>query len=102
MYPAAIAQEAKIEAEVRAAEAALKPDVLRILYEIKPDWSDEWAIYFRAVLSDEAAAHRLHETANKVRERLDKSLNFLALGVRRYHHFRSESEQVALREKAWI
>ena len=43
--PAAITQQDKIEAEVRAVQSALKPDMVHIRYEIGEDWSGEWAIF---------------------------------------------------------
>jgi hypothetical protein len=101
MVPAAIVQQAKIEAEVRAVEAVLRPDIVRIRYEIGEDWSGQWAIFFRVVLSDDAAKHRLREVATNVERRLAERMDFQALGVFPYHNFRSESEQAALREVAW-
>jgi hypothetical protein len=101
ILPAATRQQAKIETEVREVEAALYPDVARIRYEIGEDWSGQWAIFFRVVLSDDAAKHRLRETARKVESRLAEGLDFQELGVFAYHNFRSESEQAALREEAW-
>ena len=86
---------------MRAVESALKPDVVHIRYEIGEDWSGQWAIFFRAVLSDEAAKQRLREVATNVVWRLGERLDFAALGVFPYHNFRSESEQAALREEAW-
>jgi hypothetical protein len=101
ILPAAIRQQAKIETEVRAVEAALRPDVVRIRYEIGEDWSGQWAVFFRVVLSDDAAKHRLREVARNVEWRLAERLDFQALGVFPYHNFRSESEQAELREEAW-
>ena len=101
MVPAAIVQQAKIEAEVRAVEAVLRPDIVRIRYEVGEDWSGQWAIFFRVVLSDDAAKHRLREVATNVERRLAERMDFQALGVFPYHNFRSESEQAALREVAW-
>lgn len=49
----------------------------------------------------DAAEHRLHTTASSVRASLDSLLDFSAQGPRAYHHFRSESEQAALKEEAW-
>lgn len=101
ILPAATRQQSKIETEVRAVEAALRPDVARIRYEIGEDWSGQWAVFFRVVLSDDAAKHRLRETARKVESRLAERLDFQELGVFAYHNFRSESEQAVLREEAW-
>src|ERR1700691_4618300 len=66
IMPAAITQQAKIEAEVRATEAELRPDVAHIRYEVGEDWSGQWAIFFRVVLSDEAAKNRLRAVATDV------------------------------------
>ena len=101
IMPAAFGEQARIEAEVRAVEAALHPDIVRIRYEIGEDWSGQWAISFRVVLSDHAAKHRLREVATNVVGRLADRLDFQALGVFPYHNFRSVSEQEALREEAW-
>jgi hypothetical protein len=103
MMPPTIALEDKIEEEVRAVEAALKPDVIRIKHEIAEDWADRWAIYFRVLISDYAAEHRLREVATDVESRLAERLDFAGLGLFPYPylHFRSESEQAALRDKAW-
>jgi hypothetical protein len=101
LMPAAIAQHAKIEAEVRAVEATLGPDVVHIRHEIREDWSGRWAIFFRIVLSDNAAKKRLRKVATDVVWRLAERLDFDALGVFPYHNFRSESEQAELRDEAW-
>ena len=99
--PAAITQQAEIEDKVRAVEATLRPDVIHIWHEIGEDWSGQWAIFFRVVLSDDAAKHRLRKVATNVEWRLAERLDFAALGVFPYHNFRSESEQAALRDEAW-
>ena len=99
--PAAVSQQGKIRKEVRAVEAALRPDVVRIRYSMSEDWSGQWAIFFRIVLSDDAAKNRLREAADNVVWRLAEHLDFTALGVFPYHNFRSESEQAAMQEEAW-
>jgi hypothetical protein len=101
LRPAAITQQEKIDAEVRSVEATLRPDVTHIRYELGEDWSGQWAIFFRVVLSDDAAKHRLRKVATNVEWRLAERLDFAALGVFPYHNFRSESEQAALRDEAW-
>jgi hypothetical protein len=101
LMPVAVTQQEKIRAEVREVEAALRPDVVRIRYDMGEDWSGQWAIFFRVVLSDDAARNRLRQVANNVEWRLAEHLDFNALGVFPYHNFRSESEQAASREEAW-
>lgn len=101
MVPAAIVQQSEVDAKVREVESALKPDVRHIRYEIGEDWSGQWAIFFRIVVSDEAAKLRLREVATNAVWRLAERIDFAALGVFPYHNFRSESEQAILREEAW-
>ena len=50
LMPPVITQQGTIEADVRAVQATLRPDVIRIWYEIGEDWSGQWAIFFRTSL----------------------------------------------------
>ena len=101
MVPAGVVRQAEIAEAVADVERLLAPDVARIRYEISTDWSGDWAIYFRVVLSDEAAESRLRQIAKQVVQRLADHLDFQALGLYPYHNFRSESEQAVLRDEAW-
>jgi|SRR5450432_26347 hypothetical protein len=102
MYlPSAVTKHSEIEAAIDEVETRLSPDVVRIRYEIGEDWSGQWAIFFRVVLTDEAARRRLREVATNVVWGLARQLDFPAMGVFPYHNFRSVSEQEALREPAW-
>ena len=74
---------------------------MRIRYEIGEDWSGQWAIFFRVVLTDDAARHHLRDVATKVIWGLANHLDFPGMGVFPYHNFRSVSEQAALQEPAW-
>jgi len=102
MYlPSAVTKQAEIQAVIDEVERNLAPDVVRIRYEIGEDWSGQWAIFFRIVLTDEAAKRRLRDIATKVVWGLAQQLDFPAMGVFPYHNFRSVSEQEALQEPAW-
>jgi len=102
MYlPSAVTKQSEIEAAIHEIERNLASDVVRIRYEIGEDWSGQWAIFFRVVLTDEAAKRRLREVAAKVVRGLARQLDFPSMGVFPYHNFRSVSEQAALREPAW-
>jgi hypothetical protein len=102
MYvPTAVAKQSEIQAAVEEVEKNLAPDVVRIRFDIGEDWSGQWAIFFRVVLTDEAAKHRLREVASNVVWGLARQLDFTAMGVFPYHNFRSVSEQGALQEPAW-
>ena len=99
--PSAIARHSEIQAAINQVERSLAPDVVHIRYDIGEDWSGQWAIFFRIVLSDTAARHRLRDVGSKVVWGLSRQLDFPGLGVYPYHNFRSESEQAVLREEAW-
>src|SRR5579871_4328681 len=102
MYlPSAVTKQAEIEAAIARVQESIGPDVVRIRYEIGEDWSGQWSIFFRVVLTDDAAKERLRDVMTKVVRGLARELDFPALGVYPYHDFRSESEQARLQEPAW-
>jgi hypothetical protein len=102
MYvPSAVTKQTEIQAAISRLEKSLAPDVDHIRYEIGEDWSGQWAIFFRVVLTDDAAKHRLREVATKVVWGLAQQLDFPGMGVFPYHNFRSTSEQAVLQEPAW-
>ncbi len=101
MAPVGVVKQTEIAKAVADVERALAPDVVRIRYDIETDWSGDWAVYFRALLSDEASNKRLRKVAKQVEAALDERLDFDALGLYRYHNVRSESEQAVLKDKVW-
>jgi hypothetical protein len=102
MYlPSAVTKQPEINAAVSEVVRLLAPDVVHIRYDIGRDWSGDWAIFFRVLLSDEASRARLREVATQVAWRLAERLDFPAMGLFPYHNFRSVSEQDVLREEAW-
>lgn len=102
MYlPSAVTKQAEIDAAILRVQQSLGPDVAWIRYEIGEDWSGQWAIFFRVVLSDDAARRRLREVATRVVWGLAQQLDFPGMNVFPYHNFRSVSEQAKLQEPAW-
>lgn len=102
MYlPAAMTRQDQIDSAIDQVAAELSPDVVRIRYDIGEDWSGQWAIFFRIVLTDEAARRRLRDIATRVVRGLANRLDFPGMGVFPYHNFRSVSEQAKLQEEAW-
>jgi hypothetical protein len=102
MYaPSAAMKQSEIQAAIDAVERNLAPDVDHIRYEIGEDWSGQWSIFFRVVLSDDAARGRLRDVRAKVMWDLGRRLDFPSMGVVPYHNFRSLTEQEALQEPAW-
>jgi hypothetical protein len=101
IMPAGVLKQAEIAEVVAQVERSLAPDVAHLFYIIDTDWSDDWAIYSRVVLSDDAGENRLRQVVANVSSRLSEVLDFQALGLRPYYNFRSVSEQAALREDVW-
>jgi hypothetical protein len=100
-FPSAIAKQPEINAAVSEVVRLLAPDVVHIRYDIDRDWSGDWAIFFRIVLSDEASRTRLREVTKEVVWRLADRVDFSSMGLFAYHNFRNVSEQAVLREEAW-
>ncbi len=90
------------QAQVDRIARDLAPDVVRVRLNISHDWSNDPAIYFRVILSDEASqGDRLADVAGRVRSKLIDELRLDELDHISYFRFRSQSEQSELREKAW-
>lgn len=103
MYlPIAVQKQPQINAAVSAVVRELHPGVQHIRYEIAQDWSGQWAIFFRVLLSDEASSgNNLRDIATRVVWRMSERLNLPELGLFPYFDFRSESEQSVLNEAEW-
>ena len=62
MYrPPAFIKRAEIEEAIQDVQEMAGPDVVRIRYEIGEDGSGEWAIFFRILLTEDAARRRLRK-----------------------------------------
>jgi hypothetical protein len=103
MYlPIAVQKQPQINAAVAAVVRELSPDVQHIRFEIAPDWSGQWAVFFRVLLSDEASDPvNLREIAPRVVRRISDQLDIPSLGMFPYFDFRSQSEQTKFHEPAW-
>jgi len=100
--PSAVQKEPQIKAAIAQVIRELSPAVQYIRYEIGQDWSGDWAIFFRVVLSDDASMRQnLGSVAENVVRRVSEQVDFSSIGVIPYFNFRSQSEQATLREPAW-
>jgi hypothetical protein len=80
----------------------LAPDVVHVRLRIARDWTDDPALYFKVVLSDEASHRdRLAGVAELVRGKLFAELRLDELDHLPYFRFRSQSEQAKLRDPSW-
>lgn len=100
--PIAVTKQPQINAAVADVMREFAPQVQRINYEIAQDWSGQWAIFFRVLLSDEAAKRtHLRDVATRVVWRMSEKLDLPALGLFPYFDFRSQAEQALVNEPAW-
>jgi hypothetical protein len=101
-FPSAITQQPRINAALAEVVKEAAPSVVRIRYEIDHDWSGDWAIFFRILLSDEASQRQnLRDITGRVSEMISSRVDFSAMGILPYFTFRSQSEQAKLLEPAW-
>jgi hypothetical protein len=102
MYlPIAVQKQPQINSAVAQVKAQLSPSVQSISYQIAQDWSGQWAIFFRVLLSDEASARSLRDITDQVVWRMSERLDLPELGLFPYFDFRSVSEQAMLNEPGW-
>jgi hypothetical protein len=87
---------------VAEAERNLKPEVVRIRYDLGEDSSGDAAIYFRVLLTDKAAeGTQLRRTTARAVKTILNHVSPANLGLQWYFNYRSVSEQATLRERSW-
>ena len=59
--PSAVTTQSEINSAISEVVSLLAPDVVHIRYDIGEDWSGDWGIFFRILLSDEAGRTRLRD-----------------------------------------
>jgi hypothetical protein len=100
--PEAATKKPQIDAAVAEALRELSPDVQRIRYEIAQDWSGDWALFFRVLLSDEAAERKnRREIVPRVINSISDRVYLAEVGLFPYFDFRSQSEQAKDPDPAW-
>lgn len=99
--PAIVYKQAQIEEAVNAVASDLAPDVARIRFTVEPDWSGDWSIEFRTLLTDAASRKRRRQLIAQTRDRLTQAIKPDEAGLLPYFSFRTESEQEELQEESW-
>jgi acid stress-induced BolA-like protein IbaG/YrbA len=100
--PRGLIDQGKIKAGVQRAERALAPEVIRIMYSYSVDVTGDQSLFFRIVISDQAAAPtRLRETTQRIIAKVMAEIKSQELGLETYFNFRSRSEQAMLRDPFW-
>jgi hypothetical protein len=102
LIPRGLVDQGKIRTGVQRAERALEPDVVRIMYSFAENVDGEISLFFRVVISDQAAVpNRLRETTQRIINKVLHHIRADELGLQTYFNFRSRSEQALLKEPAW-
>ena len=95
--------QGQIAKALRRAERALAPDVVRIHYTFGDDWTGEPSIFFKVVLSDDAASEesKLGEIAERVIDTIRNNVKPEEFGLNSFFNFRSLAEYNELNDPAW-
>jgi hypothetical protein len=97
-----LVDQSKLREAVRKAERDLVPDVVRIMFGLAENSSGEMSLFFRIVISDDAAKpNRLRESTQRIIGRVSEEIRADELGLETYFNFRSRSEQAALKDPFW-
>ena len=102
IIPRGYVDEKQIADGVQRAEAALAPEVVRIRYNLGEDWSGDPSIFFRVLITDEAAeSGEWREFERRVEETVLREAHVYELVLLPYLTYRTVSEQALLKEKTW-
>jgi hypothetical protein len=100
--PTEVRKDPQINAAIGKVMAEESSCVRYIRYSFDQDWTGEWAVFFRVVLSDEVASRtRRLETGNRVISRIMDELDLPNLGMMPHFDFRTESEQAEMNDRDW-
>jgi len=100
--PTEVRKDPQINAAIRTVLAEESPWVRYIRYSIDQDWTGEWAVFFRVVLSDEVASRtRRNEIISRLISRITDELDLPNLGMMPHFNFRTESEHAELKDPDW-
>jgi hypothetical protein len=104
IVPRALVQQSQFESAVSEVEKTFRPQVVRVRYDLGDDSTGEPAVFFRILLSDDAASRRdqLWDVTNRVSTEIVQRIEPLEQwGVLPYFSFRSEAEQTQMNDPAW-
>jgi hypothetical protein len=100
--PTEVRKDPQINAAIRTVLAEESPRVRYIRYRIDQDWTGEWTVFFRVMLSNEVASRtRRNEIIRRVISRVSDELDLPNLGMMPHFSFRTESEQAELNDPDW-
>lgn len=102
-YHGIAADHKKIAKAVAALEKRFAPEVVRVRYTVREDWTGDPSVYFRVLLTDKAAhPDRLGDISSRLRRMLREEIRpEREWDLNSYVSFRSVSEQEEMREPEW-
>lgn len=101
-YVPQLVDPSKIRTAVKRAERVLAPDVIRIMYSFAEDVYGNVSLFFRVLISDQAAAPaHLRKTTQRIISKVLQEIKAEDPQLQTYFNFRSRSEQALLKEAAW-
>ena len=92
----AVEKTPQINAVVASVVKDFAPAVKYIRYDIREDWTGEWALYFRVMLSDDVGPRGVSEVAKRVVDQTMDRLDIPNLGMFPHFNFRLESGQAGV------
>jgi hypothetical protein len=101
--PRGVAEREQLAAAIANVERMLGEDVVRLRYTVGTSWSEQPAIFFRILLTDQASKRdRLREVISRIRAVIEEQVDPRnSWDLVPYYTFRSQSEQDMLKEPAW-
>jgi hypothetical protein len=101
-FPMAVTTHPQVDAAVAAVLKELAPDVLKIRYQIAQDWTGDWAVFFKVMLSDRGANKRnRHRVTSRVIWLMSANLNLPELGMFPHFDFLSPTEHGKFSDSNW-
>jgi hypothetical protein len=102
MYTVSTPTQQEIDAIVATAKAELQPWVQKIFWDYAQDWSGDWALFFRILVSDAVVRSRnSYKTTEQIRRNLIEKVKPQDRGLLAYFSFRGQSEQKMLEQDVW-
>ncbi len=103
IFPPGLVYQRQLDAEIKNAIAKLGPEAVHVSYSLKEDSTGEPSLFFRVVLTDEAAqeVNLLHATEGISRAIFNEVRPIENWGLFPYFNYRSHSEWKRLKDPEW-
>ncbi len=101
--PAGLINQGQLDAEIKSAVSKLGPEAVQVFYNWAEDWTGEPSIFFRIVLTDNAAREEnLMDVTGRITTFLFDELRTIERwGLHPYFNFSSQSELKRYKDPDW-